>query len=52
MRGFLERSARQSLCVLGGKYYPRLLDYAQKHSDQKMIDLLIKHVAKSSKYDG
>jgi hypothetical protein len=32
----------------GGKFYPRLLDYASKHSDKKMINLLVKHGAKPS----
>ena len=32
----------------GGKFYPRLLDYASKHSDKKMVDLLVKHGAKAS----
>ena len=34
--------------VTGGKFYPRLLDYALKHSDKKMVDLLVKHGAKPS----
>jgi ankyrin repeat protein len=34
--------------MVGGKFYPRLLDFALKHSDQKMIDLLVKHGAKAS----
>ena len=34
--------------MVGGKFYPRLLDYALKHSDKKMIDLLVKHGAKAS----
>jgi ankyrin repeat protein len=37
--------------MVGGKFYPRLLDYALKHSDQKMIDLLVKHGAKPSDKD-
>jgi ankyrin repeat protein len=32
----------------GGKFYPRLLDYAFDHSDKRTINLLIKHGAKSS----
>ena len=34
--------------VTGGKFYPRLLDGALKHSDKKMVDLLIKYGAKPS----
>jgi hypothetical protein len=37
--------------VSGGKNYPRLLDYAVKHSDQKMIELLRKHGATEFKWD-
>jgi ankyrin repeat protein len=32
----------------GGRGYPRLLDYALKHSDRKMVDLLKKHGGKPS----
>jgi ankyrin repeat protein len=34
--------------AVGGKFYPRILDYALKHSDKKMVDLLRKHGAKES----
>jgi ankyrin repeat protein len=37
--------------MTGGKYYRRLLDYALKHSDKKMVDLLVKHGAKPSGKD-
>jgi ankyrin repeat protein len=32
--------------VIGGKFYRSLLDFAQKHSDKKIVDLLVKHGAK------
>src|ERR1035437_870753 len=35
--------------VVGGKFYPTLLDYAKKHSDKKIVELLIKYGAKESK---
>jgi ankyrin repeat protein len=35
--------------VTGGKFDPTLLDFAMKHSDQKMIDLLVKHGGRSGK---
>jgi ankyrin repeat protein len=34
--------------VSGGRQNPRLLDYAKKYSDQKMVDLLVKFGAKES----
>jgi len=34
--------------MTGGKFYRRLLDHALKHSDKKMVDLLVKHGAKPS----
>ncbi len=34
--------------MTGGKFYPRLLDFASRHSDRKMVDLLEKHGAKAS----
>lgn len=37
--------------MTGGKFYRRLLDYALKHSDKKMVDLLVKHGAKPSGKD-
>jgi ankyrin repeat protein len=37
--------------MTGGKFYRRLLDYALKYSDKKMIDLLVKHGAKPSGKD-
>jgi ankyrin repeat protein len=33
--------------VTGGKFFPNLLDFAQKHSDPKTIQLLIQYGAKS-----
>ena len=33
----------------GGKFYPHLLDFATAHSDQKIINLLIKHGGKSGR---
>jgi hypothetical protein len=36
----------------GGKFYPRLLDYALSNCDQKMIDLLIENGAKASEDHG
>jgi ankyrin repeat protein len=37
--------------VSAGKFYPRLLDYALKHSDQRMVELLKKYGGKKSKED-
>ncbi len=35
--------------VTGGKFYPNLLDFAVKHSDPQLVELLIKHGAKAGK---
>jgi ankyrin repeat protein len=37
--------------VSAGKFYPRLLDYATKHSEPKMVELLKKYGGKSSEKD-
>jgi ankyrin repeat protein len=37
--------------VSAGKFYPRLLDYAMKHSDNKMVELLKKYGGKPSEKD-
>jgi len=34
--------------MTGGKFYPRLLDFALRHSDKKIVDLLRKHGAETS----
>jgi ankyrin repeat protein len=34
--------------VIGGKLYPSLLGYAEKHSDKRIVDLLVKYGAKHS----
>ncbi len=42
----LDRGAKTD--VTGGKFYPRILDYARKHSDREIVDLLVKAEAKES----
>jgi ankyrin repeat protein len=40
----LDRGAKTD--VTGGKFYPRILDYARKHSDREIVELLEKAEAK------
>jgi ankyrin repeat protein len=42
----LDRGAKTD--VVGGKFYPTILDYARKHSDAEMVELLVKAGAKAS----
>jgi hypothetical protein len=37
--------------VSAGKFYPRLLDYAMKHSETKMVELLKKYGGNPSEKD-